>query len=121
MGDLAVRHARDGAHLAAGGRRGARRPDLRGTRRRSRPPPAPPLPGEEQESGYVQRDDDRHWHLAGMLYANRMDPAILVHQRVGGRWTLNLGNPIAWAITAVIAVVTLLSVLGVIDLPESTM
>ncbi|MEV4800117.1 hypothetical protein AB0K18_08870 [Nonomuraea sp. NPDC049421] len=81
----------------------------------------PPLPGEEQESGYVQRDDDRHWHLAGMLYANRMDPAILVHQRVGGRWTLNLGNPVAWAIVAVIAVVALLSVLGVIDLPGSTM
>ncbi|MET8869942.1 DUF5808 domain-containing protein [Nonomuraea sp. NPDC004580] len=50
-----------------------------------------------------------------------MDPAILVHQRVGGRWTLNLGNPIAWGIVAVIAVVALLSVLGVIDLPESTM
>ncbi|RJL35601.1 DUF1648 domain-containing protein [Bailinhaonella thermotolerans] len=79
----------------------------------------PPGPGEEPHSGFEQRDDDRHWHLAGMVYANRADPAILVHQRAGGRWTLNLGNPVAWAILAGLAIVALLSLLGVVDLPAN--
>ena len=79
----------------------------------------PPEPGEEPDSGFVQRDDDRYWHLAGMLYANRMDPAFLVHQRVGGRWTLNLGNPVAWPVLAGLGVLALLSVLGVADLPST--
>ncbi len=35
----------------------------------------PALPGEEEEeSGVVQRDDDRHWFLAGAVYANRPIP-----------------------------------------------
>ncbi|GAA2888766.1 DUF1648 domain-containing protein [Nonomuraea rubra] len=78
----------------------------------------PSLRGESG-SGYVQRDDDRHWHLAGTIYANRHDPAVLVHQRVGSRWTLNLGNPVAWAILAVVAVLALLSLLGVVELPST--
>ncbi|MGR6919441.1 hypothetical protein ACU635_34835 [[Actinomadura] parvosata] len=78
----------------------------------------PPLPGESG-SGYVQRDDDRHWHLAGTVYANRHDPAILVHQRVGSRWTLNLGNPVAWTILTIVAAGALLSLLGVVHLPPT--
>jgi uncharacterized membrane protein len=74
----------------------------------------PAEPGEEPDSGFVQRDDDRHWHLAGTVYANRMDPAILVHQRVGGRWTLNLGSPVAWVVLTGLAVLALLSLLGVL-------
>ncbi|MEV0999954.1 hypothetical protein [Nonomuraea sp. NPDC050202] len=77
-----------------------------------------PLPGEAG-SGYVQRDDDRYWHLAGTVYVNRHDPAILVHQRAGSRWTLNLGNPVAWIALAVVAALALLSLLGVIDLPST--
>ncbi|WP_440072244.1 DUF1648 domain-containing protein [Streptosporangium sp. OZ121] len=53
-----------------------------------------PADGREADSGHVQRDDDRHWHLAGMVYVNRCDPVVMVHQRVGGRWTLNFGNPV---------------------------
>ncbi|MDH2430557.1 DUF5808 domain-containing protein [Sphaerisporangium sp. TRM90804] len=64
-----------------------------------------PVAGPEAGSGYVQRDDDRYWRLAGMVYANRDDPAIMVHQRVGGRWTLNLGNPVVWMGIAVVAFV----------------
>lgn len=79
----------------------------------------PPEPGEEQESGFVQRDDDRYWRLAGTIYVNRMDPAILVHTRLGGRWTLNLGNPAAWAILAGVAVPVLLALLHVIDVPTT--
>ncbi|MEU6250571.1 hypothetical protein [Glycomyces sp. NPDC047010] len=64
----------------------------------------PALPGEAAEdTGLVQRDTDRHWHLGGLVYANRNDPAILVHQRVGGaQWTINLGNPIALTTTALL-------------------
>ncbi len=81
----------------------------------------PALPGEEDEdSGVTQRDDDRHWFLAGTVYVNRRDPAILLHARIGASWTVNLGHPVAWALLAVLAVLAgagLLAALGVIDLP----
>lgn len=76
------------------------------------------LPAEErEESRYVQRDDDRYWYLAGMVYLNRGDPAVLVHRRVGMYWTLNLGHPVTWALVAVIALAAVLTGLGIIDLP----
>jgi uncharacterized membrane protein len=79
----------------------------------------PALPGEhEEDTGAVQRDDDRYWYLAGMIYANRRDPAVLVHRRVGAYWTLNAGHPVAWVLIAVIVVTALLSGFDVIDLPE---
>jgi uncharacterized membrane protein len=78
----------------------------------------PALPGEQDEdSGVVQRDDDRYWFVAGMIYANRGDPAVLVHRRVGAYWTLNLGHPVAWAVVAVVVVIAVLSGLGVVRLP----
>jgi len=64
-----------------------------------------------------QRDDDRHWFAAGTVYVNRTDPAVLVHRRAGMYWTLNVGNPISWAIIAGIAAVAVLAGTGVIDLP----
>jgi uncharacterized membrane protein len=88
----------------------------------------PALPGEDDEdTGLVQRDDDRHWHLGGLVYANRDDPAVLVHQRVGGsHWTLNLGHTVGRVAGAVLAAVTvaalvvaMLNATGVIDLPET--
>jgi uncharacterized membrane protein len=47
------------------------------------------------------RDDDRFWK-AGLVYINRADPAIVVPVRIGVGWTLNLGNPAAWLVIAVI-------------------
>ncbi|AQZ66886.1 unnamed protein product [[Actinomadura] parvosata subsp. kistnae] len=79
----------------------------------------PRLPGEEKEdSGLVQRDDDRHWHLAGTVYANRHDPGVVLHARFGQSWTLNLGHPVAWAVVAGLAALVLLALTGIIDLPE---
>ncbi|UBU14367.1 DUF1648 domain-containing protein [Nonomuraea gerenzanensis] len=79
----------------------------------------PALPGEEKEdSGLVQRDDDRHWFLAGTVYANRQDPAVVLHARFGQSWTLNLGHPVTWAVVAALAALVLLALTGVIDLPE---
>ncbi|MGI5486908.1 DUF1648 domain-containing protein [Microtetraspora malaysiensis] len=79
----------------------------------------PALPGEEDEdSGVTQRDDDRHWFLAGTVYMNRRDPAILLHARIGASWTLNLGHPVTWILLAVLAVAGLLAAFGVIDLPQ---
>ena len=72
---------------------------------------------ENAEPRHVQRDDDRHWHVAGMVYVNRRDPAVLVHRRTGMYWTLNLGNPVSWTLVAGIAVVALLTGLDVISLP----
>jgi uncharacterized membrane protein len=77
----------------------------------------PAADGDSDESQYVQRDDDRYWHLAGMIYLNRRDPAILVHRRAGMYWTLNLGNPVSWALIAAIALVALLTGLDIINLP----
>lgn len=76
------------------------------------------LPADEEDSGRVQRDDDRYWHLAGMVYANRGDPALLVHRRSGVAWTLNLGHPISWALLAALAVFAALAGSGVIELPS---
>lgn len=79
----------------------------------------PALPGEEREdSGITQRDDDRHWFFAGTVYANRRDPAIVLHARFGQTLTLNLGHPVTWAILALLAVVVLLATFGAIDLPQ---
>lgn len=63
--------------------------------------------GEPEDTGLVQRDVDRHWHLGGFVYANRDDPAILVHQRAGGsQWTVNLGHPVGSGVAALLLLVT---------------
>ncbi|AGM06770.1 DUF1648 domain-containing protein [Amycolatopsis keratiniphila] len=77
-----------------------------------------PRAGDEPETRYEQRDDDRHWYAAGMVYLNRNDPALLVHRRVGTYWTLNLGHPIAWVVLAAVAVAGVLTALGIVTLPE---
>jgi uncharacterized membrane protein len=75
------------------------------------------LPGGSAGSRFVQRDDDRHWHLGGLVYGNRADPALLVHKRIGIGWTLNLGHPVAWVVLAVLALTAVLATTGVVDLP----
>ncbi|MER7862627.1 DUF5808 domain-containing protein [Amycolatopsis japonica] len=77
-----------------------------------------PRAGDEPETRYEQRDDDRHWYAAGMVYLNRNDPALLVHRRVGTYWTLNLGHPIAWVVLGTVAVAAVLTGFGVVTLPE---
>ncbi|MDN3242634.1 DUF1648 domain-containing protein [Glycomyces tritici] len=76
--------------------------------------------GEPEDTGLVQRDDDRHWHLGGFVYANRDDPAVLVHQRAGGfQWTVNLGHPVGWgAVALLVLVVAGAALLGIVDLPS---
>jgi len=71
----------------------------------------------DEDSGVSQRDDDRYWHVGGTVYANRADPALLVHQRVGMRWTLNLGHPGAWLVLTVLAALALAAATGVVHLP----
>ncbi|MEV0381648.1 hypothetical protein [Nonomuraea sp. NPDC050643] len=80
----------------------------------------PALPGEEREDAKVgQRDDDRHWFLAGAVYVNRRDPALFVHARLGSSsWTLNLGHPIAWLLLGALIALAGLALAGVVDLPE---
>jgi uncharacterized membrane protein len=51
----------------------------------------------------VNRNDDRLW-VGGLFYVNRRDPAFIVTKRYGVGWTLNFGNPKAWAVFLVIAV-----------------
>ncbi|WP_067922668.1 DUF1648 domain-containing protein [Alicyclobacillus shizuokensis] len=58
-------------------------------------------------------DDDRFW-LAGVIYFNRDDPAVLVPKRFGVGWTLNMARPGAWGLlAAIVAVPLLLVVLGI--------
>lgn len=64
---------------------------------------------DSENTGVAQRDDDRYWHVGGLVYANRDDPALLVHQRVGSRWTLNLGHPVSWLALAALLVAALLA------------
>lgn len=45
--------------------------------------------------------DDRHW-MAGLIYVNREDPSILVENRFGLGYTVNLGNP--WAVVFLVLV-----------------
>ncbi|WP_246076811.1 DUF5808 domain-containing protein [Amycolatopsis cihanbeyliensis] len=75
---------------------------------------------EEEDAGVVQRDDDRNWFLAGMVYVSRRDPALLVHRRVGTYWTLNLGHPVAWLLLAGLAAFALLAVSGIVAFPSGT-
>jgi len=57
-----------------------------------------------QVGGPLNRDDDHFWKL-GMIYINHDDPALLVNKRFGIGRTLNFGNPIAWVIALVVAVI----------------
>lgn len=52
------------------------------------------------------RTDDANW-LGGLLYVNRSDPALMVERRMGLGWTLNFGNPWAWALLAAVLVIPL--------------
>lgn len=56
---------------------------------------------DNEDTGVVQRDDDRFWRGAGNLYVNRDDPAMLVPKRFGIGWTINFGNARAVALLAV--------------------
>jgi uncharacterized membrane protein len=50
---------------------------------------------------------DSCW-IFGQLYFNRTDPALLVEERMGLGYTLNLGNPWSWV--AVIAALVAVSI-----------
>ncbi|MFF2845869.1 DUF1648 domain-containing protein [Streptomyces sp. NPDC058001] len=70
----------------------------------------PTVPDEDPTSPLVQRDDDRHWHIGGFVYANRTDPSIFVHQRAGGAsWTMNLGHWAAWVVVGAVGVVVVVA------------
>lgn len=73
----------------------------------------------DEATGYVQRDDDRFWHLAGTVYVNRDDPALWVPKRsMGIGQTMNLGHPaglaIAGAALAAVAVAGTLVLVGAV-------
>ncbi|MDA2811050.1 DUF5808 domain-containing protein [Nocardiopsis sp. RSe5-2] len=75
-------------------------------------------------TGLVQQDDDRFWHLGGLVYVNRRAPGLLVPKRAGGfGWTVNLGHPAAWAVLGAVALAVAvpltLGLLGVVDLGGS--
>ncbi|MET9019455.1 DUF5808 domain-containing protein [Actinopolymorpha sp. NPDC004070] len=60
-----------------------------------------------EDTGLVQRDDDRYWP-AGSVYVNRADPAMFVPKRLGVGWTVNFGNPKGIALFAAILLAPLL-------------
>jgi uncharacterized membrane protein len=49
------------------------------------------------------RTADARW-FGGLIYFNPTDPALLVEKRMGIGWTLNFGNPWAWAPLTAMAV-----------------
>ncbi len=61
----------------------------------------------EEDTGVVQRDDDRYWPVAS-FYVNRDDPAMFVPKRLGVGWTVNFGNPKGIALCAAILLAPLL-------------
>lgn len=64
------------------------------------------LAAQLRTSDEVARDDDAYW-LLGMFYNNSDDPSIMVPKRFGIGWTINMGRPAAWALMALIAVLTI--------------
>jgi hypothetical protein len=54
-------------------------------------------------------EEERCWK-AGSFYVNRKDTALFVPKRFGTGWTLNLGNPLAWAIFLVPTALVILSI-----------
>ena len=80
----------------------------------------PAEPGEEnEESPVVQRDDDDHWYLGGLVYVNRQDPAAFVHARIGHSWTMNLANPVTWLVLAVVLLLLAAALTGAVPERES--
>jgi uncharacterized membrane protein len=63
-------------------------------------PPAPAAPVGD-------RTLDRYW-IAGIIYVNRNDPAIIVERRFGLGYTLNLGQPLSWLVIGLIVLVPLM-------------
>lgn len=51
----------------------------------------------------MNRDDDRFWKM-GFIYFNRDDPALMVPKRFGIGYTINMGNSISWAASAIIGI-----------------
>ncbi|MGH3152955.1 MAG: DUF1648 domain-containing protein, partial [Streptosporangiaceae bacterium] len=87
---------------------------MRAGRDRVRPVAIGQRSGQAMAAG---RDDDRFWK-AGLFYVNRTDPAIMVTTRIGVGWTLNLGNPAAWLVIAVI--IATVAGLGVLRIAAGT-
>ncbi|GDY29576.1 DUF5808 domain-containing protein [Gandjariella thermophila] len=71
-----------------------------------------PAGDADEDTGVVQRDDDRYWR-GGMVYVNREDPAVLVPKRFGYGWTVNFGNPRArWLLLPIVALAVVVRVLA---------
>jgi uncharacterized membrane protein len=49
---------------------------------------------------------DRYW-IAGIIYVNRNDPAIVVERRFGIGYTLNLGQPVSWIVIGLLVLAPL--------------
>jgi len=60
-------------------------------------------------------DDDAHW-LGGLVYVNRRDPALMVPKRYGIGWTMNLGHPIGIAVTLVVVLALIGSIVAAVVL-----
>ncbi|MCI4336423.1 MAG: DUF5808 domain-containing protein [Thermoplasmata archaeon] len=57
----------------------------------------PGLDEDPDVAGRRARDDDRNW-IAGVMYWNREDSALLIPRRFGVGWTLNWGNRWSWVL-----------------------
>lgn len=57
----------------------------------------------------VKEEDDKHW-IAGVIYYNNKDPAILVPKRLGLGHTLIFGNPISFVMLLIIIAVIVVSI-----------
>lgn len=61
---------------------------------------------------YVQRQKDAaHWHLGGLVYFNREDPALFVEKLVGWGYTFNMGNKWVYLYLAIMIAVPVLLIL----------
>jgi uncharacterized membrane protein len=71
------------------------------------------LPGgeDDENTGFVEQDDDKYWRGAGSLYVNRRDPAVFVPKRFGIGWTINFGNPRSLFFLAPVLIAVVVSLL----------
>ena len=63
-----------------------------------------------EATGGADATPDECWRL-GTFYYNPSDPALMVEKRDGPGFTLNFGNRLAWALVALIVIITVAPIL----------
>ena len=62
---------------------------------------------QAEPSDETDNTPDECWHMAGQIYYNPGDPALMVEKRLGIGYTINLGNKLTWVFVALVLLIAL--------------